>query len=67
MNDQDVRKLISMVKTMPESQKLLRNLILDYLAIKEDNQKLVRTNNILLEDMKQYEFLLSEEEPLTIN
>lgn len=67
MNDQDVRKLISIVKAMPESQKLLRNLILDYLAIKEDNQKLVRTNNILLEDMKQYEFLLSEEEPLTIN
>lgn len=67
MDDQDIRKLISMVKTMPESQKLLKNLILDYLALKEQNKKLVQSNLLLLEDLKQYEFILSEEQELILN
>ena len=60
MNTEDMKKIISMVKTMPESHKLLKNLVLDYLAVKEQNEKLILSNLALMEDVKQYEFLLQE-------
>jgi len=60
MNTEDMKKIISMVKTMPEGHKLLKNLVLDYLAVKEQNEKLILSNLALMEDIKQYEFLLQE-------
>lgn len=60
MSNDDIKKLILMVRTMPEGHKILRNLLADYLAIREDKQKLVKANLTLLEDIKQYEFLMQE-------
>ena len=62
-----MKKLISMVKSMPEGYKILKNLLLEFLSIREENEKLVQANNLLLEDINQYEFNLAEEKSLTIN
>ena len=56
-----------MVKSMPEGYKILKNLLLEFLAIREENEKLVQANNLLLEDINQYELNLAEEKSLTIN
>ena len=62
-----MKKLISMVKSMPEGYKILKNLLLEFLAIREENEKLVQANSLLLEDINQYELNLAEEKSLTIN
>lgn len=61
MNNDQLKKLISFTKEMPEAYKMMKNLILDYLSIKEQNKKLVETNLKLLEDMVSYEERLEEQ------
>lgn len=67
MSNEEIKKLISMVKSMPEGYKILKNLLLEFLAIREENEKLVQANSLLLEDINQYELNLAEEKSLTIN
>ena len=60
MENQEVKKLISFVKDMPENYNLLKKMLLDYLHLREENKNLVRRNIALLEDAKQYERLVEE-------
>ena len=61
MNNNDLKKLIIHAKELPEIHKILKNFILDYLSIKEQNQKLVTTNLELLNDIEQYKELSKEQ------
>ena len=66
MTNEEIKKLISMVKTMPEGHKLLKELILDYLSLKDRNVTLINTNLTLLEDIKQYENIIREQKEFEI-
>lgn len=62
MTKEDIQKIVSMIKTMPDGYKLLRKLLFDYASLKEQNEMLVERNTILIEDIRQYEKLLREEQ-----
>jgi hypothetical protein len=54
MNNNDLKKLVTHAKELPEMYKILKNFILDYLSIKEQNKKLVETNLELLNEIDLY-------------
>ena len=62
MDYKDVHKLIKFTKGFAEYQKILRQVLLDYVSVKENNKKLVEINLALLEDVNELENLLSQTE-----
>lgn len=60
MNNDLIKKLIQHTKHFVEFQKVLRQFLIDYLAIIEENKMLKKQNNELLEDINQYELVLLE-------
>ena len=67
MNNDQLKKLVSFTKEMPEAYKIIKNLILDYLSIKEQNKKLVETNLKLMEEVVIYEERIAEELEIVIH
>ena len=50
------------MKGFPEHHTLMKNLLVDYLHLKDENEKLVEVNLELIEDLKQYKNLVDEYE-----
>jgi len=46
---------------------MMKRLLLDYLALKDENKKLVDTNLLLIEDVKQYQRLIEEEKEFIVH
>ena len=67
MNDKDIHKLYNFLKGFPEHHSLIKNLLIEYLHLKDENKKLVSSNLELLEDAKQYKEILQEEIKITIH
>jgi hypothetical protein len=67
MNNDQLKKLVAYTKEMPEAYKMIKNLILDYLSIKEQNKKLVETNLKLMEEVLTYEERIAEELEIVIH
>ena len=62
MNNKDIHKFYKFLKGFPEHHTLMKNLLVDYLHLKEENEKLVEVNLELIEDLRQYKNLLEEHE-----
>jgi hypothetical protein len=67
MNNNEIKKFIDFLKAFPEHHSMMKRLLLDYLALKDENKKLVDTNLLLLEDVRQYENLIRKESEITIH
>ena len=67
MNNSEIKKFIDFLKVFPEYHSMMKRLLLDYLALKDENKKLVDTNLLLIEDVKQYERLIQEEEEFVLH
>ena len=61
MNNKDIHKFYKFLKGFPEHHTLMKNLLIDYLHLKDENEKLVSLNLELLEDARQYKILLEED------
>lgn len=67
MNNKDIHKFYNFLKGFPEHHTLMKNLLVDYLHLKEENEKLVNANLELIEDIKQFKRILQEETELIIH
>ncbi len=67
MNNSEIKKFIDFLKAFPEHHSMMKRLLLDYLALKDENKKLVDTNLLLIEDVKQYQRLIEEEKEFIVH
>jgi len=62
MDNKSIHKFYKFLKGFPEHHTLMKNFLLDYLHLKDENEKLLEINLELIEDLKQYNNLLEEYE-----
>ena len=62
MNNKEIHKLYKFLKDFPEHHSLMKNFLVDYLHLRDENEKLVEVNLDLIEDLKQYKNLVDEYE-----
>jgi hypothetical protein len=67
MNNSEIKKFIDFLKAFPEHHSMMKRLLLDYLALKDENKKLVDTNLLLIEDVRQYQRLIEEEKEFILH
>lgn len=67
MTEKDIHKFYNFLKGFPEHHTLMKNLLLDYLHLRDENERLVTLNLELLEDVKQYRNLLNEEKDFVLH
>ena len=67
MTNKDIHKFYKFLKEFPEHHSLMKNFLIDYLAIKEQNQKLVEQNLKLIDEVYAYEMLQKQEQELVIH
>lgn len=67
MNEKDIHKFYKFLKAFPEHHNIMKTLLVDYLHLKDENEKLVKLNLELLEDARQYNILLEDEKDLVIH
>ena len=67
MTEKDIHKFYNFLKGFPEHHTLMKNLLLDYLHLRDENERLVEVNLDLIEDVKQYKNLLNEENEIVIH
>ena len=67
MNNKDIHKFYNFLKGFPEHHTLMKNLLIDYLHLKDENKKLVEVNLELLEDIKQFKQILQEDKEIIIH
>ena len=60
MNNDIIKKLVQHTRYFVEFQKVLKEFLVEYLALIEENKNLIEINKALLEDIKQYEAVLAE-------
>ena len=67
MTEKDIHKFYNFLNGFPEHHTLMKNLLLDYLHLRDENERLVQVNLDLIEDVKQYKNLLNEENEIVIH
>lgn len=67
MNNKDIHKFYKFLKGFPEHHSLMKNLLLEYLHLRDENDRLVKVNLELLEDIKQYENIVRENEEINFH
>ena len=67
MNEKDIHKFYKFLKSFPEHHTLMKTLLVDYLHLKDENERLVNLNLELIEDVKQYKNLLNEEKDIVLH
>lgn len=67
MNEKDIHKFYKFLKSFPEHHNIMKTLLVDYLHLKDENEKLVKLNLELLEDAKQYKLILEDEKEIVIH
>lgn len=60
MNNEIIKKLVQHTRHFVEFQKVLKEFLVQYVALIEENKELIEINKALLEDIKQYEAVLAE-------
>ena len=66
MNNKELHKFYKFLKEFPEHHSLMKNLLLDYLKLRDENEKLLEANLELTKEIDIYEEILSEEKELVI-
>ena len=66
MNNKELHKFYKFLKEFPEHHSLMKNLLLDYLKLRDENEKLLEANLELAKEIDTYEEILSEEKQLVI-
>jgi len=66
MNNKELHKFYKFLKEFPEHHSLMKNLLLDYLKLRDENEKLLEANLELTKEIDTYEEILSEEKQLVI-
>lgn len=61
MTNKDIHKFYKFLKEFPEHHSLMKNFLVDYIHLKDENKKLVEVNLELIDDLKQYKNLLEEQ------
>ena len=67
MTNKDIHKFYKFLKEFPEHHSLMKNFLIDYLDIKEQNRKLVEQNLKLIDEVYAYEMLQEQEQELVIH
>ena len=67
MNNKDIHKFYKFLKGFPEHHSLMKNLLVEYLHLRDENDRLVKVNLELLEDIKQYENIIRENEEINFH
>jgi 6-phosphogluconolactonase/glucosamine-6-phosphate isomerase/deaminase len=62
MTDKDIHKFYKFLKGFPEHHSLMKNLLIDYINLRDENKKLVEVNLELIDDLKQYKNLIEEQQ-----
>ena len=47
MNEKDIHKFYKFLKAFPEHHNIMKNLLVDYLHLKDENEKLVKLNLVI--------------------
>ena len=66
MNNKELHKFYKFLKEFPEHHSLMKNLLLDYLKLRDENEKLLEANLELAKEIDTYEEILIEEKQLVI-
>lgn len=66
MNNKELHKFYKFLKEFPEHHSLMKNLLLDYLKLRDENEKLLEANLELAKEIDTYEEILNEEKQLVI-
>ena len=66
MTDKDIHKFYKFLKGFPEHHSLMKNLLIDYVNLRDENKKLVEVNLELIDDLKQYKNLIEEQQNIEI-
>ena len=67
MNNKDIHKFYKFLKGFPEHHSLMKNLLVEYLHLRDENDRLVKVNLELLEDIKQYENIVRENKEINFH
>ena len=67
MDNKDIHKFYKFLKGFPEHHSLMKNLLVEYLHLRDENDRLVKVNLELLEDIKQYENIVRENEEINFH
>ena len=66
MNTKDLQKFYKFLKEFPEHHSLMKNLLISYINLRDENKKLVEVNLELIDDLKQYKNLIEEQRNIEI-